>query len=78
MFEFVLFIMIIIITLPLYGVLIWSYFYPEESFLWGKRWMYSEEPEPSEDAIIFIKIKSIIGIILVTFILVIGGFKIFN
>ncbi len=29
-------ILIIFLTIPLYAVLIWSYFYPQESLLWGK------------------------------------------
>ncbi len=29
-------IVVIILAMPLYGVLIWSYFYPQESLLWGK------------------------------------------
>ncbi len=33
-------IVVIILAMPLYVVLIWSYFYPQESLLWGKRWMY--------------------------------------
>jgi len=73
-----MFIPIILIFIPLYGVLLYSYFYPEESFLWGRRWMYSEDPEPSEEAIKFFKIKSIIGIVFITFILVAVGFNIFS
>lgn len=53
----------VILIIPLYGVLIWSYFYPEESLLVGKRWMYKEEPEISDGAIRYIKIASVISII---------------
>ena len=53
----------VILTIPLYGVLIWSYFYPEESLLVGKRWMYKEEPEISDGAIRYIKIASVTSII---------------
>ncbi|WP_205672174.1 hypothetical protein [Ammoniphilus sp. YIM 78166] len=61
----------VILLLPIYGVLIWSYFYPEESMLFfGKRWMYKEEPELSEDAISYTKFVSIIAIFIVTIILV--------
>ena len=52
-----------IIIIPLYGVLIWSYFYPKESLLWGKRWMYQEEPEISDGAIRYIKFASLISVI---------------
>jgi len=40
--------------------------------------MYSEDPEPSEEAIKFIKIKSIIGIVFITFILVALGFNVLS
>lgn len=53
----------VILTIPLYGVLIWSYFYPEESLLVGKGWMYKEEPEISDGAIRYIKIASLTSII---------------
>ena len=35
----------IVFMVPMYGILIWTYFCPEDSLLWGKRWMYKEEPE---------------------------------
>ncbi|WP_211279016.1 hypothetical protein [Sutcliffiella halmapala] len=44
-------ILTIILLLPVYGVLIWTFFHPEESMLLGNRWMYKGEPEFSEDAI---------------------------
>lgn len=61
-------ILLFIIMLPIYAVLIWTYFDPEESLLWGKRWMYEEEPELSEEAIRFAKIASIVGIVALTII----------
>ncbi|MCH7322732.1 hypothetical protein LZ480_12610 [Solibacillus sp. MA9] len=62
---------IFILLIPLYGVLIWSYFCPEESLLRGKRWMYKEEPEISEGAIRYIKVASLISIIVLTLVFVI-------
>lgn len=59
-----------ILIIPLYAVLIWSYFNPEESMLFGKRWMYVEEPEVSEGAIRYIKVVSFISIIMLTLFLV--------
>jgi len=52
-----------IFIIPLYGVLIWSFFYPKESLLWGKRWMYQEDPETSAGAIRYIKVASLITLI---------------
>lgn len=60
-----------IIIIPLYGVLIWSYFNPKESLLWGKRWMYLEEPEISDGAIRYIKVASLISVIGMTFVIII-------
>ncbi|WP_199738113.1 hypothetical protein [Falsibacillus albus] len=45
--------------MPLYAAMIWSYFYPEDSILVGKRWMYEEEPEVSKTAIRYTKFSSI-------------------
>lgn len=64
-------IVVFILTIPLYGVLIWSYFYPEESLLWGKRWMYKEEPEISDGAIRYIKVASLVSIIGLTLLFII-------
>ncbi len=60
------FLLMFILVIPIYGVLIWSYFDPEESLLWGKRWMYKEEPEISEGAIRYTKIMSLVSMILLT------------
>ena len=59
-----------IFMIPLYGVLIWTYFYPEESMLFGQRWMYKEEPEFSEIAIAYTKFASMVAIFLFTIILI--------
>jgi len=60
-----------IIIIPLYVVLIWSYFYPKQSLLWGKRWMYQEEPEISDGAIRYIKGASLISVVGMTFFIII-------
>ncbi|SFG06014.1 hypothetical protein SAMN05660649_00518 [Desulfotomaculum arcticum] len=54
--------------IPIYGLLIFGYINPEESFLLGRRWMYKEKPELSEEAIYFYKKASLIGIVVITFI----------
>ncbi|WP_235847545.1 hypothetical protein [Paenibacillus tuaregi] len=54
-----------IVFLPVLALLIWTYFNPEQSILWGERWKYAEEPEVSEKAIRFTKLSSLIAIILV-------------
>lgn len=54
-------ILLFILMIPLYGILIWIYLFPEDSLLWGKRWMYEEEPELSDGAIRYAKTASIIS-----------------
>ena len=61
---------LIILLMPVYGLLIWGYINPQESYLFGRRWMYKEEPELSEEAIWFHKKASMIAIVVITFILV--------
>lgn len=63
-------ILFFIIMLPVYGFLIWSYLEPEESLLWGNRWMYKEEPEFTDEAIRRRKITSLLAIIGITLIFV--------
>jgi hypothetical protein len=53
----------VIILIPIYGVLTWTYFYPEESILFGKRWMYKEEPEISITAIRYTKFATMTAMI---------------
>ncbi len=69
------FIMLLIFLLPIYGLLIWQYIEPEESFLWGRRWMYEEEPEPSEELIEYYKKTAIIGIVFMTIVIIISFIK---
>lgn len=66
---------LIIFSVPIYGLLIWSYIEPEESFFLGRRWMYGKEPELSEGAIKFHKTMSIVSIIVVTIILLLSIFR---
>ncbi|MFS0673533.1 hypothetical protein [Ornithinibacillus sp. 179-J 7C1 HS] len=51
-------IIFIIMLIPLYATLIWTYIEPEESLLFGKRWMYKEDPVPSTKAIRYTKFSS--------------------
>ncbi|MFS0690001.1 hypothetical protein AB1K89_12280 [Sporosarcina sp. 179-K 8C2 HS] len=56
----------LILSIPLYILFILQYQYPEDAILWGKRWMYNEDPDISDGAIKYAKISSIIGIIFMT------------
>lgn len=53
----------IVFMIPVYGILLWSYFSPEESILFGKRWMYKEEPELSSGIIRYTKFASIVSMV---------------
>lgn len=55
-----------IFLVPIYALLIWTYFHPAESMLFGKRWMYQEEPEFSESAIGYLRFVSVIAMFFVT------------
>ncbi|WP_084268742.1 hypothetical protein [Oceanobacillus damuensis] len=61
-------------VIVIYVVLILSYFYPRESILFGKRWMYEEDPEPSEEAIRFARLGAVAGIVIVTIIVLASVF----
>ncbi|WP_180968280.1 hypothetical protein [Cytobacillus massiliigabonensis] len=56
-------ILAVIFMIPLYGLFLWSYYYPEDSLLAGKRWMYTEEPEISKAAIRYTKFSSMTAMV---------------
>lgn len=68
---------LIIFLIPIYGLLIYAYIDPKESFLFGRRWMYKEEPEFSEEAINFLKKASLIFMVLLTIIVVLCIYRSF-
>ena len=68
----------IIFLMPVYGLLIWGYINPEESHLFGRRWMYEEEPELSEEAITSTKKASLIFIIIITFFVLLNIYRSFK
>jgi hypothetical protein len=67
----------VVIMIPLYGLLIWTYYYPEESMLVGKRWMYKEEPEISNKAIRYTKFTSMTAMIGLPIVVISYIFEIF-
>lgn len=64
-----------IICIPLFAALLWAFFDPRESLLFGRRWMYEEEPEPSEAAIFFTKVLSAICLIILALIFIVSFFN---
>jgi hypothetical protein len=58
----------IILLIFFYGAFIFTYFYPVESLLLGRRWQFKEEPRFSNGRILFTKYLSIIGIFVLTII----------
>ncbi len=53
----------VIFMIPLYAFFIWTYNFPEDSFLFGKRWKYQEEPEVSPNVVRYMKFASIVAMI---------------
>lgn len=68
----------IIFSIPLYWALIYGYLFPEESMLWGRRWMYDDEPEFSDVAILYTKYISLFGIIVISIVLLFRGLIVFT
>ncbi|CAM5220127.1 SdpI/YhfL family protein OS=Ureibacillus acetophenoni OX=614649 GN=SAMN05877842_11093 PE=4 SV=1 [Ureibacillus acetophenoni] len=63
-------IVISILLIPVYGLLLWAYFEPRDAFLFGNRWMYKEDPEPSQKWIRYTKFTSLWGMIVIPTILI--------
>lgn len=57
----------IIILIPLYIALLYSYYYPEDSVLFGRRWMFKKEPQLSEQVIRYTKFSSLLTMIYLPF-----------
>ncbi|MBT2642834.1 hypothetical protein J7I80_11395 [Bacillus sp. ISL-41] len=57
----------VVILIPIYGLLIWTYNSPEESILFGSRWMYKEEPEISSKAIRYTRFIAMASMIAIPF-----------
>ena len=57
---------VIVLSLPVYAFAIWSFFEPEEAFLFGDRWRYQEVPEPSDIQVKLIKWGAVAGMIVTT------------
>lgn len=70
-------VLMILLFLPMYAILIWTYKNPKESLLWGKRGMFKEEPELTEGAIQNAKTMAIFGLIFLTWMLLIGMWLIY-
>ena len=54
---------VVIFMIPFYALFIWTYNCPEDSFLFGRRWKYEEEPEVSSEVICYMKFTSIVAMI---------------
>ncbi|MFD1738070.1 hypothetical protein ACFSCX_16160 [Bacillus salitolerans] len=55
-------------VIPIYIILLWTYFDPESSLLW-KRWMY-KDGDISERAKLNAKILSVLGMIMLTLLII--------
>jgi hypothetical protein len=68
-------IILFIILIPIYALLIWTLIDPRESLLFGKRWMYNEEPELSDEYLRFTKFVTVFIIVILTIFSIIVFFK---
>lgn len=60
----------IVFSIPVYIVSIWSLYEPKESFLFLNRWRYKEVPELSDIQIKLIRIGNVIGMIIWTLLII--------
>ena len=65
---------LIVLSIPIYGICIWSFIEPEESLMFGNRWRYNGTPEFSEQQILITKIGAIMGIIFMSLLIIIEIF----
>lgn len=67
-------IIFVIFLLPFYGIILWTYYFPEDSILAGKRWLYTEEPEIPKATIRYTKFAAMttmvgLPVVIISFIL---------
>lgn len=70
--------LLIIFLIPIYGVLIWAYIDPVSSYLFGRRWMYKEDPKFSEETINIFKMVVMAVIVVITFMLILIIYQSFS
>lgn len=75
--EKVLFISIVL-SIPIYGLCIWSLYQPEESYFFFDRWRYKEIPELSDIQIKLIRIGSVVTMIVFTIYLIVVAIDTFR
>lgn len=68
---------VIVLSIPAYGFLIWGLYEPEEAMLFMDKWRYKELPEFSDVQLKFFKFGNILGIILVTLIIMSVAYETF-
>lgn len=64
----------IVFMIPIYGLLMWSYYCPEESILMGRKWMYKEEPDISNKGIRYTRFVSLTAMVALPIILITSFF----
>ncbi|WP_042222473.1 hypothetical protein [Oceanobacillus manasiensis] len=69
---------VIVLSIPVYVLCIWSLYEPEESFLFLDRWRYKETPELSDIQIKLIRIGSVITMVLWTIFLIVTAIETFT
>ena len=57
---------LLFLMIPIYALLLWIYFDPVNSLLFGQRWMFKEEPKVSDCYVQYSKIASLVCLIVIT------------
>lgn len=69
---------LIVFSIPVYGFAVWSLYEPEESYFFLDKWRYKEIPELSDLQIKWIRISSVIGMILWTLLIIFTAIDTFS
>ncbi|WP_051382004.1 MULTISPECIES: hypothetical protein [Sediminibacillus] len=62
--PFAVWFFIIVFGIPFVALLVWSIIKPDQSYLFGRRWMFNGEPKVSELGAFWIRLLSIIMLII--------------
>lgn len=65
---------LIVLSIPIYALLIWYFVEPEEAMMYGNRWRFNGTPEFSDVQILLCKIGAIIGMIIMTLFIIVQIF----
>ena len=65
---------IIVLSIPVYGISLWTLIDPKESMMFGNRRRYNGTPEFSDSQILHWRINAVIGMIIMTLLIIVNIF----